>query len=163
MCATLVYIYVGGMPMCVAHSIAPPVAHFNIVSLCLLFVIPNITGSLRLCIKPGPPACQSDALTTTLPAPRVEVWNIGTIEVGSHSTQVPSSITTYVQFCAPISVWLRHILYWSQNIEWSCTCFTTNINQMCIMWFILCELYYIRAPGWRLPLHAGSLTYCIQW
>ena len=58
--------------MCVAHSIAPPVAHFNIVSLCLLFVIPNITGSLRLCIKPGPPACQSDALTTTLPAaPRV--------------------------------------------------------------------------------------------
>ena len=77
--------------MCVAHSIAPPVAHFNIVSLCLLFVIPNITGSLRLCIKPGLPACQSDALTTTLPAPRVEVWNIGTIEVGSHSTQVPSS------------------------------------------------------------------------
>ena len=77
--------------MCVAHSIAPPVAHFNIVSLCLLFVIPNITGSLRLCIKPGPPACQSDALTTTLPAPRVEVWNIGTIEAGSHSTQVPSS------------------------------------------------------------------------
>ena len=77
--------------MCVAHSIAPPVAHLNIVSLCLLFVIPNITGSLRLCIKPGPPACQSDALTTTLPAPRVEVWNIGTLEVGSHSTQVPSS------------------------------------------------------------------------
>ena len=39
--------------------------------LCLVFVIPNITGSLRLCIKPGPPACQSDVLTTTLPAPRV--------------------------------------------------------------------------------------------
>ena len=58
-CATLVYIYVGGMPMCVPHSIAPPVAHYNNVSLCLLFVIPNITGSLRLCIKPGPPACQS--------------------------------------------------------------------------------------------------------
>ena len=68
--------------MCVPHSIAPPVAHFNNVSLCLLFVIPNITGSLRLCIKPGPPACQSDALTTTLPAPRVEVSNVGTFEVG---------------------------------------------------------------------------------
>ena len=165
MCATLVYIYVGGMPMCMAHSIAPPVAHFNIVSLCLLFVIPNITGSLRLCIKPGPPACQSDALTTTLPAPRVEVWNIGNNWSGlafytsaefysemaqhsysSHRVQrnvhgiyhslisfqflklstlayenrslasmlnlklVPVSITTYIQFCAPISVWLRHIL-----------------------------------------------------
>ena len=23
--------------------------------------------------------------------------------------------------------------YWSQNIEWSCTCFTRKINQMCIM------------------------------
>ena len=90
-CATLGYIYVGGMPMCVPHSIAPPVAHYNNVSLCLLFVIPNIIGSLHLCIKPGPPACQSDALTTTLPGPRVEVWNVGTIEVGSHSTSVPNS------------------------------------------------------------------------
>ena len=57
--------------MCVAHSIAPPAAHFDNVSLCLLVVIPNITSLLRLGIKPGPPACQSDALTTTLPAPRV--------------------------------------------------------------------------------------------
>ena len=58
--------------MCVAHNIAPPAAQFNNVSLCLLVFIPNITGLLRLGIKPGPPACQSDALTTTLPAaPRV--------------------------------------------------------------------------------------------
>ena len=38
---------------------------------CLVVFIPNITGLLRLCIKPGPPACQTDALTTTLSAPRV--------------------------------------------------------------------------------------------
>ena len=48
--------------MCVAHSIAPPAAHLNNVGLCLLVFIPNITG---MQIKPGPPACQSDALTTT--------------------------------------------------------------------------------------------------
>ena len=57
--------------MCVAHSITPPAAQFNNVSLCLLVFIANITRLLRLGIKPGPPACQSDALTTTLPAPRV--------------------------------------------------------------------------------------------
>ena len=33
---------------------------------------------------------------------------------------------------------------------------------------VLCDLYYVslyysRAPGWRLPLHTGSLAYCIQW
>ena len=53
--------------MCVARSIAPPAAQFNNVSLCLLIYVPNITRLLRLGIKPGPPACQSDALTTTLP------------------------------------------------------------------------------------------------
>ena len=37
--------------MCVAHSIAPPAAQFNKVSLCLLVVIANLTGSLRLGIK----------------------------------------------------------------------------------------------------------------
>ena len=57
--------------MCVAHSIAPPAAQFKNVSICLLIYTPNITRLLRLGIKPGPPACQSDALTTTLPAPRV--------------------------------------------------------------------------------------------
>ena len=57
--------------MCVAHSIAPPAAQFNNVNLRLLVLIPNITGLLRLGIKPAPPACQSNALTTTLPAPRV--------------------------------------------------------------------------------------------
>ena len=62
--------------MCMARSIAQPPAHFNNVSLCLLVVIPNITGLLRLGIKPGPPACQSDALTTTLPAPRVLKFEI---------------------------------------------------------------------------------------
>ena len=58
--------------MCVAHSITPPAAQFNNVSLCLLVFIPNITGLLRLGIKPGPPACQSDALTNTLSAPRIK-------------------------------------------------------------------------------------------
>ena len=57
--------------MCVADSIAPPAAQFNNVSLCLLMYKSNITRLLRLGIKPGPPTCQSDALTTTLPAPRV--------------------------------------------------------------------------------------------
>ena len=57
--------------MCVAHSITPPAAQFNNVSLCLLVFIANISGWLRLGIKPGPPVCQSDALTTTLPSPRV--------------------------------------------------------------------------------------------
>jgi hypothetical protein len=57
--------------MCVAHTIAPPAALFNKVSHCLLVFIPNISGLLRLGIKPGPPACHSKALTTTLPAPRV--------------------------------------------------------------------------------------------
>ena len=33
---------------------------------------------------------------------------------------------------------------------------------------VLCDLYYVslyysRAPGWRLPLHTGSLVYSIQW
>ena len=54
--------------MCVAHNIAPPAAQFNNVSRCLLIYVPNITRLLRLGIKPGPPACQSDALTTTLPS-----------------------------------------------------------------------------------------------
>ena len=57
--------------MCVAHTIAPPAALFNKVSLCLLVFIPNISDLLRLGIKPWPPEFQSDALTTTLPAPRV--------------------------------------------------------------------------------------------
>ena len=57
--------------MCVAHSIAPPAAQFNNISLCLMVFIPNISGLLRLGIKPGPPACQSDARTTTLPALRL--------------------------------------------------------------------------------------------
>ena len=57
--------------MCVAHSIAPPAAQFNNVSVCLLGFISNLSGLLRLGIKPGPPAYQSDALTTTMPAPRV--------------------------------------------------------------------------------------------
>ena len=48
--------------MCVAHSIAPPAAQFNNVSLCLLVFIPNITGLLRLGIKHEPP---------TLSTPRV--------------------------------------------------------------------------------------------
>ena len=57
--------------MCVAHTITPPAAQFNNVSLCLMVSIPNISGLFRLGIKPGPPACQSDALTTTLPSLRV--------------------------------------------------------------------------------------------
>ena len=57
--------------MCVAHSTARPAAPFNDVSLCPLDFIPNITGLLRPGIKPGPPACQLDALTSTLPAPLV--------------------------------------------------------------------------------------------
>ena len=56
------------MAMCVAHSITPPAAQFNNVSLCLMVFITNISRLLRLGIKPGPLACQSDALTTTLPA-----------------------------------------------------------------------------------------------
>ena len=76
----------------------------------------NITGSLRLCIKPGPPACQSDALTTTLPAPRVEVWNIGTIEVGSHSTQVPSS--TQKWHSIHILVVVYNAMYMGYTILW---------------------------------------------
>ena len=63
--------YVGGNSLPVAHSIAPPAAQLNNVSLCLLVFIPNLIGLLRLGINPGPPACQSDALTTTLSAPRV--------------------------------------------------------------------------------------------
>ena len=63
--------YIGGMTMCVAHSIAPLAAQFNNVSLGILVFISNISGLLRLGIKPGPPAWQSDALTTTLHAPRV--------------------------------------------------------------------------------------------
>ena len=42
-----------------------------VVPHCLVVFISNITALLRLCIKPGPPACQSDALTTTQSAPRV--------------------------------------------------------------------------------------------
>ena len=38
-----------------------------------------------------------------------------------------------------------------------------KINQMCVMWFMLCELWHSKAPGWWLPLHAGSLAYCFQW
>ena len=82
---------------------------------------------------------------------KIEVWPVFKLKI---STSLHHYLDT---ICAPMSVWLRHVLYWSQNIEWSCTCFTRNITQMCIMWFILCELYYSRAPGWRLPLHAGSL------
>ena len=40
--------------MCVAHSIAPPAAKFTNVSLCLLVVIPNVSGLMCLGIKPGP-------------------------------------------------------------------------------------------------------------
>ena len=57
--------------MCVAHSITPPAAQFNNVSLYELVFTPNISGLLRLGIKPGQLACHSDALTTTLPGPRV--------------------------------------------------------------------------------------------
>ena len=57
--------------MGVAYNIAPSAAQFNNVSLSQLVFIPNITGLFLLGIKPGPPACQSDALTTTLLAPRV--------------------------------------------------------------------------------------------
>ena len=78
--------------MCVAHSIAPPAAPFNNVSLCRLVFIPNITCLLRLGIKSGPPAFQSDALATTLPARRVlKFEKVGTIAVGSHYTYVPNS------------------------------------------------------------------------
>ena len=74
-----------------AYGIAPPPAHFNHISLCLLVVIHTITGLLRLGVKPRPPACQSDALTTTQPAPSVLKGFLGTIEVGSHSTPVSNS------------------------------------------------------------------------
>ena len=46
--------------MCVANSIAPPAAQFNNVSLRLLAFKPNIKRLLRLGIKHGPPAYQSD-------------------------------------------------------------------------------------------------------
>ena len=62
--------------MCVACSIARPAAQFNDVSLCPLAFIPNISGLLRPGIKPGPPACQSGAPSTTLSGPLLITFEI---------------------------------------------------------------------------------------
>ena len=74
-----------------AWRIAP--IRFNNVSLCPSIFIPNISGLLRRSrVKPGPSACQLDALTTTLPAPLVmKFLSVGTIEVGLQSTHVHNS------------------------------------------------------------------------
>ena len=77
--------YVSGMSICVSHSTARPAAQFHNVSLCSLVSIPTAPGD-ETRASGVPVGCASHYRVCCN-----EVSNVGTVEVGLHSKQVPNS------------------------------------------------------------------------
>ena len=81
-----------------------------------------MSAAASACIKPGPSACQFDALTITLHAPFSlnEVLSVRTNEMGFQSTQVPNSCRKWHIIHTLVLIHMAHCTFrWVVNVSWS--------------------------------------------
>ena len=103
--------YVRCMLICVAYS-TDYIQQCQTLS--IDFYIKYIrSAAASACIKPGPSACQFDALTITLHAPFSlnEVLSVRTNEMGFQSTQVPNSCRKWHRIHTLVLIHMAHCTF----------------------------------------------------